>query len=51
MKYQNNVFNEFAQVLNNNTNNIKIPFKTNNNNLIKRINNKTKIFTKNPLLF
>jgi hypothetical protein len=50
MKYQNNIFNKFAKILNNNTNYLKIAFKT-NNNLIKHINNKIKNFTKNFLFF
>jgi hypothetical protein len=43
MKYQNNLFTEFAKILNHNPNNVKIVFKT-NNNLIKYINNKTKLY-------
>ena len=50
MKYQNNMSNQFAKILNNNTNNVKIAFKT-TNNLIKHINNRTKNFTKNPPSF
>jgi hypothetical protein len=42
MKYQNKIPNKFAKILNNNTNNVKIIFKT--NNLIKQIHNRTKNF-------
>jgi hypothetical protein len=40
MKYQNNMSNKFDKILNNNTNNAKIIFTT-NNNLIKHINYRT----------
>jgi hypothetical protein len=50
MKYQNNIFNKFAKISNNYTNNLKIAFKT-NNILINHINNRTKNFTKNSLFF
>lgn len=41
MQYQNNLFNKFANILNNNPNNITIAFKT-INNFIKQINYGTK---------
>ena len=50
MKYHDNMSNQFAKILNNNTNNVKIAFKT-NNNLIKHINNRTKNFTKSSPSF
>lgn len=40
MKYQNIIFNEFVNMLNNNTSNVEIAFKT-YNNLITYINNRT----------
>jgi hypothetical protein len=40
LKYQNNIFHKYAKMLNKNTNNVKIAFKT-NNNLIKHTNNIT----------
>jgi hypothetical protein len=45
MKYQNNISNKFAKILNNSTNNMQITFKT-NNNLFKHINKRTENFTK-----
>jgi len=43
MKYHNNLANNFAKILNNNINNIKVAFKT-NNNLMKQINFRAKNF-------
>jgi hypothetical protein len=39
IKYQNNISNKFPKISNNNTNDVKITFKT-YNNLIKHIKNK-----------
>jgi len=44
MKYHN-LSNNFAKILNNNVNNIKVAFKT-NNNLMKKIHFRTKNFKK-----
>jgi hypothetical protein len=41
---------KLAKILNNGINNVKIGFKT-NNNLIKHINNRSEIFTKNLFSF
>lgn len=45
MKYQNNLSNKLAKIMNNNTNNIRVAFKT-SNNLMKQINYKIKNTTK-----
>jgi hypothetical protein len=46
MKYQNILSEKFSKILNNNVNNIKVAFNT-NNNLIKQINYKVKGFPNN----